>query len=389
MYIEYIYIVKNITLKHLQHKGARRIALCFAYDNDLASIAKTAGCSWSNTHKCWYITNTPAHLKEIYRIYRGIAYINSDELFKTKAVPAVTPALAAPAKLSLPLLTDDDKRSKLLKFKYWMKQRRYSDNTVKTYTDALHVFFRYYQAKPLHKIKNDDLVQFNNEYILANKFSASYQGQVINAIKLFYSTVQEKDLKPDKIERPKKSRILPKVMSKEEIGKIITGCPNLKHKAMLALVYACGLRRGELLQLKITDVDSKRHVLHILQAKGRKDRIAPLPANLLELLRSYYKKYKPKVYLFEGWQAGAPYTAASLQQVLKNNAARAGIKKNVSLHMLRHSYATHLLENGTDLRYIQKLLGHNSSRTTEIYTHVSNLALKKIQSPIEGLELLK
>jgi len=150
-------------------------------------------------------------------------------------------------------------------------------------------------------------------------------------------------------------------------------------------IYACGLRRSELLNLKPTDVDSKRMVLVIRNAKGRKDRIAPLSAKVLEMLRTYYKAYKPKRWLFEGQYAGTPYSAKSLQSVLKQALVKANIHKPVTLHWLRHSYATHLLEGGTDLRYIQELLGHKSSKTTEIYTHVSTKQIQQIKSPFDSL----
>lgn len=154
---------------------------------------------------------------------------------------------------------------------------------------------------------------------------------------------------------------------------------------MLSLIYACGLRRSELLNLKPTDIDSKRGILLIKQAKGKKDRIAPISEKIIELLRQYYKAYKPTVWLFEGQQKGEQYTAESLQSVLKQALQKSNIKKPVSLHWLRHSYATHLLESGTDLRFIQELLGHNSSKTTEIYTHVSTKSLQNIKSPFDDL----
>jgi integrase/recombinase XerD len=342
------------------------------------------GCRWSSTHKCWYIKNSPYNLREIYRVFKGKAFVEGNNLFhKEKAVIPVKKA-----EPPLPVLIDEEKRARLLKFKYWLRQKRYSDNTVKSYLDGLKVFFRFYQHKPIHKISNYDLLVFNNEYILKRGYSASYQGQIINTIKLFYTTIQNKELDTDKIERPKKGRKLPKVLSMEDVEKILTACTNKKHKAMLSLIYGCGMRRGELLNLKPADIDAKRGVLIINQAKGRRDRMVPIPAKMIENLRDYYRQYKPQNYLFEGWKAGEPYSAESLQQVFKTNAAKAGIKKVVSLHMLRHSYATHLLENGTDLRYIQALLGHKSSRTTEIYTHVSNLALKQIKSPIENMDVL-
>jgi integrase/recombinase XerD len=154
---------------------------------------------------------------------------------------------------------------------------------------------------------------------------------------------------------------------------------------MLCLIYSCGLRRSELLNLKPNEIDSKRNIVLIKQAKGKKDRIVPLSAKILELLRKYYVIYRPKHFLFEGSLPGAPYSEKSLQSVLKQALQKAKIEKPVTLHWPRHSYATHLLENGTDLRYIQELLGHSSSRTTEIYTHVSTKNLQQIRSPFDDL----
>ena len=160
---------------------------------------------------------------------------------------------------------------------------------------------------------------------------------------------------------------------------------NIKHRTMLSLIYACGLRRSELLNLRPLNVDSKRNLLLILNSKGKKDRVVPISDNIVEMLRNYYKMYKPKVWLFEGQKAGDQYSEESLAKVLKQACIKAGIKKPVTLHWLRHSYATHLLESGTDLRYIQELLGHKSSKTTEIYTHVSTKSLQNIKSPFDEL----
>lgn len=154
---------------------------------------------------------------------------------------------------------------------------------------------------------------------------------------------------------------------------------------MLSLIYACGLRRSELLNLKPADIDSKRHMLIILNSKGKKDRMVPISDKIIEMLRDYYKAYRPGIWLFEGQTSGDPYSEASLAKVLKNACDKACVRKPVTLHWLRHSYATHLLESGTDLRYIQELLGHKSSKTTEIYTHVSEKSLQKITSPFDTL----
>jgi len=271
------------------------------------------------------------------------------------------------------------------KLRFWMKSRRYSDSTIKTYMDVLRVFFNYFPDKRTDEITNQDIIVFNNEYILKNELSASYQNQLVNAIKLFYKVVQNKHIEIEKVHRPKKPKLLPNVLSKEEIKMILDAHGNLKHRSMLRLIYACGLRRSELLNLKPQDIDSKRGILLIRQGKGKKDRIAPIPDNLVTQLRDYYKAYRPTVWLFEGQKKGTPYSAKSLENVLKQAVLKVGIKKPVSLHWLRHSYATHLLESGTDLRFIQELLGHKSSRTTEIYTHVSTKSLQKIKSPFEDL----
>ena len=186
------------------------------------------------------------------------------------------------------------------------------------------------------------------------------------------------------IHRPRREKVLPNVLSKEEIKAILDAPYNLKHRAMLAMIYSCGLRRGELLSLTKFDIDSKRMVVIIRMAKGKKDRIVPLSPKILRLLRDYYKSYTPKEFLFEG-QGGGKYSEKSLENVFKQSLFKANNKKPVTLHWLRHSYATHLLESGTDLRYIQDLLGHKSSKTTEIYTHVSTKNIQNIRSPFDDL----
>jgi integrase/recombinase XerD len=243
----------------------------------------------------------------------------------------------------------------------------------------------FYREKPVAEITNEDVIIYNNEYILKNNLSASYQNQIVNAIKLFFQTIRETKMMVDKIHRPKRAKLLPNVLSKEEIKLILNAHSNIKHKMMLSLIYSCGLRCGELLALKPVHIDSKRNIVLLKNAKGQKDRIVPLSPFILEMLRDYFKIYKPKTYLFEGQNAGELYSEKSLQSVLKQALQKAKITKPATLHWLRHSYATHLLESGTDLRYIQELLGHSSSKTTEIYTHVSTKSIQQIKSPFDDL----
>lgn len=272
----------------------------------------------------------------------------------------------------------------LQRFKRYLRMKRYSENTIKAYLEALMVFLRYCEEKPLEEISNQDLINFNNEYILAKKRSSSYQNQVINAVRLFFDKVENRKMDIESIERPRTEKYLPEIFSMEEVERLLSGTENLKHRSMLMLIYSAGLRRGELLNLKSKDIDSNRMVIHIHAAKGKKDRIVPLSEVALEHLRDYYREYRPKEYLFEG-QNGGKYGERSLQLVFIQAKERAKITKHSSLHTLRHSYATHLLESGVNLRFIQELLGHSSPKTTQIYTHVSSEGVRKIQSPLDKI----
>lgn len=207
---------------------------------------------------------------------------------------------------------------------------------------------------------------------------------MINSIKFYYEVVMEMPNRFYSIERPIKSEALPKVISLEEVQLIINNTNNIKHKCIVSLLYSAGLRRSELLNLKLEDIDSKRMVITVKHGKGNKDRLTILSPTVLADLRIYYKEWGPKTYLFESPKRGK-YSPASIIKIIKNAAKKGRIRKNITPHMFRHSFATHLLENGTDLRYIQVLLGHSSTRTTEVYTQVAIHNIKTIISPIDIL----
>jgi integrase/recombinase XerD len=224
------------------------------------------------------------------------------------------------------------------------------------------------------------------DYLLT-KIAPNTQRHAHSAIKLFYTNIIEQPFKFKRIPYAKIEKKLPQPLEESEIQGIINACTNLKHKAILYLAYACGLRVSEIINLEITHIDSKAMVINIILAKGKKDRIVPLPERLLFMLRDYYKQYRPLKYLFNG-QSGAPqYSERSINMFLKALALSVGIKKNVHIHLLRHSYATHNLEHGVDIRYIQEILGHSSPTTTNIYTHCSRKTISNIQSPINNLQL--
>lgn len=270
----------------------------------------------------------------------------------------------------------------LNKYTELLIQKRYSRNTQDIYCSYFKDFLIYFKNKNLENLSKEQINNYILNLIQTKNISISQQNQRINAIKFYYEKVLGREKEYYELYRPNKEHKLPKVLSKNEVKNILSSCNNIKHKCILMLIYSAGLRRSELLNLKLSDIDSERMVVIIREAKEKKDRISLLSEKILGFLREYYKKYRPKQYLFEG-QGGGKYSPTSVANILRKAAIKAGIRKNVTPHMLRHSFATHLLEQGTDLRYIQELLGHKSSKTTEIYTHVSKRAIDKIKNPID------
>ncbi len=228
-------------------------------------------------------------------------------------------------------------------------------------------FINFYPTKKLIEINEIDIRDYISKLSRENK-SKSFLNQMINSIKFYYEIVQGMPNRFYEIERPIKETKLPKVISLEEVKAIISNTNNIKHKCIVSLMYSAGLRRGELLNLKLTDIDSKRMVITVKQAKGNKERLTILSKTILEDLRKYFIEWKPKEYLFEG-KNYTKYSSSSILKIVKNAAIKAKIIKTVTPHMLRHSFAPQLLENGTDLRYIQVLLGHGSPKQVK-YTHM-------------------
>jgi len=268
----------------------------------------------------------------------------------------------------------------------YLSEQRYSSHTIKTYLSQLEYFFKYCQPVLPSDISNENFRAFMEEHIMILGYSASFQNQVITAIKTYYSLIPESDFDIKLIKRPRKSRPLPQVFSKEEVKRILNSTRNLKHRLILWITYSCGLRRSEVVNIRLSDLNRERGILHIRGGKGNVDRVVPVSEKVWEKIEEYRDSYHPLVWLFEG-QKGGQYTTSSVYHVFKAALSRAGIDREVGIHSLRHSYATHLHETGLDIRYIQELLGHQSSRTTDIYTHVSRRHLVQIKSPIDDLDL--
>lgn len=267
-----------------------------------------------------------------------------------------------------------------------LKELRYSQNTLDTYKHMFEEFINYYADTEIDAITDTMIVDFLRYLVNERNISGSYQNQSINAIKFYFERVRRGQRKIYTIDRPRKEKMLPEVLSEEEVVKILNATENLKHKAVLMTIYSAGLRVSELTNLRIKDIDSNRMQIRVEQAKGKKDRYTLLGEKTLEILRKYVAEYKPKVWLFEG-RDREQYSTSSIQTALKTSVDKVGISKRITVHTLRHSFATHLLEAGTDIRYIQSLLGHSSGKTTEIYTHITTKGFDQIKSPLDKLKI--
>lgn len=271
-----------------------------------------------------------------------------------------------------------DKYSKLLHLK------NYSTKTEKAYLHHLNLFLDYIRSSKISYVDSKVLLDYFNYLKQTKNFSYSAMKQALAAVRFLFLDVLKKDIDFDFFIKMKKPNSLPNVLSTEEVKRIINSIENIKHRAIISTIYSCGLRISEAVNLKINDIDSSAMTVKIVNAKGKNDRIVMLSEKLLSTLRDYFKEYKPKVYLFEG-QKGEKYSSRSIQQIFNNAVKKAGIKKKVTVHTLRHSFASHLLDNGTDIRFIQELLGHKHLSTTQIYTHINPVSVKKIKSPFDYL----
>jgi integrase/recombinase XerD len=387
--------MKTVIAQRVIHGGINRVSLRFPYDADLIKITRGfQGSKWSRQMNCWHVADTPDVITLLLKAFQGKAYIDysaikrgagesrggkSEEDKIEKSGKADASALGDLAPLG------GKGREDIEKFRKWMESHRYPETTIRTYTAMASTFLRFIAPKEPGECTSDDLVRLVDEYILPAGLSQSYQNQMVSAVKKFYGKIYRSVIDPGEFTRPRPQHRLPNVLSKEEVKRVIEAPVNEKHRVMLSLVYACGLRRSELIALILPDLQRDRRLLRIIQSKGFKDRVVPVSEKVIGMIDTYLKHYKPIKYLFEGQYSGNRYSASSLDKVFTEAVKRAGLKREVTLHGLRHSYATHLLESGTDLRYIQELLGHKSSRTTEIYTHVTTQSIQKIRSPFDDL----
>lgn len=360
----------------------RRVRLIFGFVPDLIKHIKTIPYAhWDSKNKWWTIPFSEQFLQEIKSVS---ASLNLRFDYET----------APPSEQGLPRLKPGEtafyKRCPQA-YRDKLTELRYSENTAKAYIPLFEEFINHFPKEDLDSLHDRHVMEFSRYLVAERKVSASYQNQAINAIKFYFEKVLGGRRKLYFVDRPIKEQTLPTVCSEEEIQQILSSIKNIKHKAILSTIYSAGLRIGELINLPITAIDSDRMQIRIEKAKGKKDRYTLLSPKLLILLREYFKKERPHFWLFEGSgstrERPVQYAERSIQQILGRALKETGITKHVTVHTLRHSFATHLLENGTDLRYIQSLLGHSNPKTTQVYTHVTTKGFNQIQSPLDKLDI--
>jgi site-specific recombinase XerD len=346
-----------------QHRNKNVIWIRFPNNttlrNELKQRFPSARFSWSN--KCWYLNDVKAIREQL-----GMEEKTVFEKNDTGQIAEIN-------------------RSALRRMHETLILKSYSQNTVKNYCGEF--------AQLLVTLKNLDVNTLTAERLRSYmlyctkelKLSENTLNSRMNAIKFYFEQVLLHDkLFFQDIPRPKSKSLLPKVLSKKEIVRLFEQVHNLKHQIILKLCYGMGLRVSEIVNLKIFDIDSERMLVLIANSKGKSDRYVPLPESIIEDLRDYFTEYRPKEYLFEG-RYGGQYSVRSVQAIFKTAMKKAKIKKTIGIHGLRHSYATHLLEAGTDMVFIQKLLGHKDVKTTQIYAKITNKQLSKIKSPLDDL----
>lgn len=366
---------QNITLLIDHYRGEDVILVKFDYTKELVRhVKQIKETRWSQSKKSWYIIKSDFNLHAIFNALKNVAYIDYSSI-KSKNItkPILLKKKAPKLEVKLPEAYYD-----------MLDQKRYSESTKATYTNYFEDYIRYFYGRSLDDITVEEINGYILKLIRNQNMSASQQNQRINSIKFYYEKVLGYDKLYYKIERPKKKNTLPNILSVGEVKKIIDSTSNIKHKCVISLLYSAGLRRSELINLKLDSILSGQMQIKISNSKGNKDRYVGLSSHLLQLLREYFKEFKPKEWLIEG-QKGEQYSATSILNVVKKAAKRAGISRRVTPHMLRHSFATHHLESGTDLRYIQEFLGHSSSKTTEIYTHVAKTDFSKFRNPLDSM----
>jgi site-specific recombinase XerD len=369
----------HISLIHLLVDQTKMIGIIFQPNRLIQNLIKSLpNPKWSEKDNAVYIINNKESLTQIFDTFRGIAWIDT-RLFLTDKPIKDNPKLDIKSFRNRKVI--DGYKHCPEAYLTKLELKRYSYNTAKTYISLFEKFINRFYEIPVNHLTEIEIRQYLKE-LHDLELSNSYLHQMVNSIKFYFEIVLDMPSRMYTIERSRLEKKLPKVLSIEEIKSLIENTNNIKHKCIISLLYSAGLRRSELLNLKVNDIDSKRMLIYIGNAKGNKDRYTLLSEATLTDLREYFKQWRPKEFLFERIK-GNKYSPTSVANIVNKAELKANIRKKVTPHVLRHSFATHLLENDTDLRYIQTLLGHSSSTTTEIYTQVAVKNIQNIKSSLD------
>jgi integrase/recombinase XerD len=380
-----------VQLKPLFYRNQECIGIFFKHNTELNNVVKKiSNARWSQTYKCWYIPCSKEYYTLLSKALHEKAILHTEEL-KTylqqkKAIirPQQKMLQCSTIKMLITYPLNKENLAAFTAFKNLLTLKAYSANTIRNYCNEFHHLLRLLGKRGVNSLRKRHIMSYLLWLLEKQGYSEMQAHTAVNAIKFYFEQVMKREKEFYDLPRPKRPWKLPSVLAEEEVIGLIQKITNLKHRAILMSGYAGGLRVSEIVNLKLKDIDSKRMMIHVRGGKGKKDRMVPLSKKLLAVLRDYYKLYKPKDFLFEGQNGGA-YSVRSVQLILDDAKIKARVQKKGSTHMLRHSYATHLMEAGTDVRIIQELLGHNSISTTMRYTHVTQKSLDKVGSPLDKL----
>lgn len=339
-------------------KSDDKLEIKFDYSpRRIAKIKMLSGYKWDVSKKVWLIPYTNENLDALKKLYKN-------------------------EKIDIKFQNNTENEKLINSLDELLKLKGYSFKTRKLYLGHIKRFASFID-KNISNVESQEIKKYILFLLDEDHVSHTYANQAISALKHVFNDILKKDTYIDSLPRPKKENKLPNILSFQEVKSILCALKNEKHRTILFLIYSAGLRVGEVVKLTSQDIDSQRMLIHVVQGKGKKDRYTVLSQIALEQLRKYYKLYKPDKWLFPGQNEKEYITVRTVERIFDNACSIAKIKKKVSVHSLRHSFATHLLEGGIDLRYIQELLGHESSKTTEIYTHVTEKSISNIQSPLD------
>lgn len=383
----------TISIKPLHHRGKEVMALYFDADISITNaIRKIKDLRWSSTHQCWYLPCNRHYYNLLYTATSGLAVLDTRllKVYLEQKQGFVSDVNSPLHRATIVLLQEHPLNQRnlqaLIAYRDLLNIKAYSKETIKSYCNSFHQLLRLLGAHNIEDFNKERLQSYLLWMVEKRNCSETTLNTTINSLKFYFEQVLGRERAFYDLPRPKMPKKLPDVLAKEEITSIINSISNLKHRAIIMTAYSAGLRASEIVKLRIRNLDKWRMMIKVECGKGKKDRYVPYSPALQEVLREYYIKYRPADYLFEG-TVGEPYCVRSAQEILANAKSKTRVTKKGGLHLLRHSFATHLLETGTDIRYIQELLGHESLKTTLRYTHVTPKAIRKIESPLDKLPL--